>query len=55
MRKPGIFLAAMLGVLSTYCVTSLQLSLAYPSEGGGIAAGAVKFLGVFAPPQKPPR
>lgn len=52
-RKAGIFLAAMLGDLFTYCVTSLQLSLAYPSESGGIAASAVKFLGVFAPTQLP--
>ena len=34
-------------------MTSLQLSLAYPSEVGGGAASAVKFLGVFAPTQLP--
>ena len=39
--------------LFTYCVTSVQLALAYPSESGGIAASAVKFLGVFAPTQLP--
>ena len=33
--------------------TSLQLALAYPSEAGGVAASAVKFLGVFAPTQLP--
>ena len=27
--------------------------MAYPSESGGIAASAVKFLGVFAPTQLP--
>ena len=52
-RKVSIFLAAFLGDLFTYCVTSLQLALAYPSENGGVAASAVKFLGVFAPTQLP--
>lgn len=49
----GIFLAAALGDLFTYCVTAIQLALAYPSEQGGIAASAVEFLGVFAPTQLP--
>lgn len=48
-----IFLAAFLGDLATYCVTSLQLAAAYPSVSGGIAASAVKFLGVFALTQIP--
>ena len=48
-RRAGIFLAALAGDLFTYCVTSIQLALAYPSEAGGVAASAVKFLGVFAP------
>lgn len=52
-RRVSIFLAAFLGDLFTYCVTSFQLALAYPSEAGGIAASAVKFLGVFAPTQLP--
>lgn len=52
-RKVNIFLAAMLGDLLTYCVTSVQLALAYPSAVGGVAASAVKFLGVFAPTQLP--
>ncbi|MEG0378067.1 MAG: energy-coupling factor ABC transporter permease [Eubacterium sp.] len=52
-RKVGVFLAACLGDLFTYCVTSLQLAFAYPSETGGVAASAVKFLGVFAPTQLP--
>ena len=52
-RKVSVFLAAFLGDLFTYCVTSIQLALAYPSESGGIAASAVKFLGVFAPTQLP--
>ena len=49
----SVFLAAMLGDLFTYCITSIQLALAYPSEVGGVGASAVKFLGVFAPTQVP--
>ncbi len=49
----SVFLAAALGDLFTYCVTSVQLALAYPSESGGVLASAVKFLGVFAPTQVP--
>ena len=52
-RKVAVFLAAALGDLFTYCVTSVQLALAYPSEAGGAAASAAKFLGVFAPTQIP--
>lgn len=52
-RHISVFLAAFLGDLFTYCVTSIQLALAYPSESGGIAASAVKFLGIFAPTQLP--
>ena len=52
-RLANIFIAATLGDLFTYCVTSLQLALANPSVEGGNAASAVKFLGVFAPTQLP--
>nr|WP_312577446.1 energy-coupling factor ABC transporter permease [Sedimentibacter sp.] len=52
-RHLGIFLAASIGDLLTYCVTSIQLAMAYPSETGGVAASAVKFLAVFAPTQLP--
>ncbi len=52
-RKMNIFIAAALGDLFTYCVTSLQLALAYPSETGGVVASAVKFLAIFAPTQLP--
>ncbi len=48
-----VFLAAALGDLFTYCVTSIQLALAYPSSNGGVMASAVQFLGVFAPTQVP--
>ena len=52
-RRVSIFLAAALGDLLTYCVTSVQLAFAYPSEQGGAAASILKFLGVFAPTQLP--
>jgi len=52
-RKVNVFIAAALGDLFTYCVTSIQLAIAYPSETGGVMASAVKFLGVFAPTQLP--
>ncbi len=51
-RRIAVFLAAALGDLFTYCVTSFQLAIAYPSESG-ILMSAVKFLGVFAPTQLP--
>lgn len=52
-KNVGIFLAASIGDLFTYCITSIQLALAYPSANGGVLASAVKFLGVFAPTQLP--
>lgn len=52
-RKIAVFLAASLGDIFTYCVTSIQLGLAYPAESGGALASTVKFLGVFAPTQLP--
>jgi cobalt/nickel transport system permease protein len=52
-RKAVIFAAVALGGLLTYCVTSVQLALAYPSEAGGVTVSLVKFLGVFAPTQVP--
>ena len=52
-RKANVFIAAALGDILTYCVTAIQLAVAYPSETGGVTASAVKFLGVFAPTQLP--
>ena len=52
-RHVGIFLAATIGDLFTYCVTSIRLALAYPSPTGGFALSAAKFLAVFAPTQLP--
>lgn len=49
----AVFLAAALGDLVTYCVTSFQLALAYPSEVGGIGASLTKFMGIFAITQIP--
>lgn len=52
-KYAGIFLAASIGDLFTYCVTSGELALAYPSATGGALASALKFLAVFAPTQIP--
>lgn len=52
-RLVSVFLAASLGDLFTYCVTSFQLALAHPSEIGGIGASMVKFMGIFALTQVP--
>lgn len=52
-RHIGIFLAAFIGDLFTYCVTSIQLAVAYPSANGGVGASVLKFLAVFAPTQLP--
>lgn len=51
-QRVSVFLAAALGDLFTYCITSFQLAFAYPSEGG-VLVSAAKFLGVFAPTQLP--
>ena len=47
------FLAASLGDLLTYCVTSVQLALAFPSENGGVGATLTTFMGIFAVTQIP--
>ncbi|KLU66370.1 cobalt transport protein CbiM [Desulfosporosinus acididurans] len=52
-NNAGIFLAASIGDLFTYCITSFELALAYPSANGGVVVSALKFLGVFAPTQVP--
>jgi len=52
-RMVSIFIAACMGDLFTYSVTSVQLALAYPSVEGGVIPSVVKFLGVFAPTQLP--
>lgn len=52
-QKLGIFLGASLGNLSTYLVTSIQLSIVFPSADGGVMASFVKFAGIFAITQIP--
>ncbi len=52
-NKVNIFIACALGDLFTYCITSIQLALAYPAENGGFLASVFTFLGVFAPTQIP--
>lgn len=49
----AVFLAAALGDLATYLVTSLQLALAFPDPVSGIQGAAIKFAGVFAFTQVP--
>ena len=49
----AVFLAAALGDLLTYMVTSVQLALAFPAEVGGFAASLAKFMGIFAVTQIP--
>ncbi|WP_442878516.1 energy-coupling factor ABC transporter permease [Clostridium sp.] len=49
----AVFLGCFLGDLTTYVVTSIQLALAYPSDIGGFAASATKFMGIFAVTQIP--
>jgi cobalt/nickel transport system permease protein len=47
------FLAAALGDLATYVVTSVQLALAYPDPASGFAGALVKFGSIFAITQVP--
>jgi cobalt/nickel transport system permease protein len=52
-QRLGIFLAAALGNLATYLVTSVQLALAFPAASGGFLASFLKFAGIFALTQVP--
>lgn len=47
----AVFLAAAIGDLFTYCVTSGQLALAFPDQG--FFTSLVKFMGIFATTQLP--
>lgn len=49
----GVFLAAALGDLVTYVVTSFQLALAFPAPQGGVLASAERFFAIFAITQVP--
>jgi len=48
-----VFLAASLGNLSTYMVTALQLTLAFPEGVGGFGGALAKFMSIFAVTQIP--
>ena len=48
-----VFIAAALGDLATYLVTSTQLALAFPDPSGGVILSLVKFMGVFMVTQVP--
>lgn len=52
-KKVSVFLAAMLGDLLTYVVTSFQLALAHPAAVGGFGASFTEFMGIFAVTQIP--
>ncbi len=52
-KKVSVFFAAFLGDIVTYVVTSVQLGMAFPTDGGGMMASIVKFMGVFAITQVP--
>ncbi|MGE0296174.1 energy-coupling factor ABC transporter permease [Pseudonocardia sp.] len=49
----GVFFAASLGDLATYCVTSVQLALAFPDAATGVLGAAAKFGSIFAITQIP--
>jgi len=48
----SVFLAAFIGDIATYIMTSIQLAMAYP-DNGSFFVSLVKFLGVFAVTQLP--
>lgn len=52
-KSAGIFLAAGISDLFTYCITAFQLALAHPSPVGGFRASLIEFLGIFAVTQIP--
>lgn len=49
----AVFGGAALGNLATYCMTALQLALAFPDPAGGFLAALAKFLSIFALTQIP--
>lgn len=49
----AIFLCMVFADLSTYCVTSMQLALAFPDPTTGFLGATAKFLSVFAISQIP--
>ncbi|MGI8384620.1 energy-coupling factor ABC transporter permease [Robertmurraya sp. P23] len=51
--KFAIFLAAALGNLATYAMTSLQLAIAFPDPASGFVGSFIKFISVFGVTQIP--
>ncbi|MFJ7957817.1 energy-coupling factor ABC transporter permease [Streptomyces sp. NPDC096319] len=49
----AVFFGAFVADLSTYCVTSVQLALAFPDPGSGVPGALAKFGGIFAVTQIP--
>ncbi len=47
------FLAGFAGSIAVYATTSVELALAFPDMGGGVAAAFVRFAGLFAITQVP--
>jgi len=52
-RTAAVFVAASLGDLATYVVTSFQLAWAFPAPQGGVLTSFSRFMGVFAITQVP--
>jgi len=52
-RSVVIFLAAAIGDLATYTVTSMQLALAHPDVQTGVMGAFVKFASIFSVTQVP--
>lgn len=51
--SPAIFAAAVLADLATYCMTTLQIALAFPDTTSGVLGAVVKFGSIFALTQIP--
>jgi cobalt/nickel transport system permease protein len=49
----AVFFAAALGDLATYCVTSVQLAVAFPDPESGLFGAVAKFGSIFALTQIP--
>jgi cobalt/nickel transport system permease protein len=49
----AVFTGAFVADLSTYCVTSLQMAIAFPDPYSGVAGALAKFGGIFAVTQVP--
>jgi cobalt/nickel transport system permease protein len=52
-NSAAVFIAAAMTNLSTYCMTSVQLALAFPDASSGFTGALLKFGGIFAVTQLP--